>query len=82
VNRALVGLRRGKPVINWPAVLLVGFVVGAVVGAVGSATWWLLTGEFRFEALVFPIPMAVGYFIGEAVRIRYRMPADELTVLD
>jgi hypothetical protein len=82
MRRALVGTRGGKPVINWPVVVGLGLVVGAVTGAAGSLTWFLLTQEFSVAALVFPLPLAVGYFIGEAVRVRYFVPVAQLPVLD
>ncbi|MFO0965121.1 MAG: hypothetical protein U0793_05990 [Gemmataceae bacterium] len=81
-KRILVGTRNGKAVINWPTVLVIGLLVGLVVGAAGTATWFLLTGEFSLSALLFPIPLGLGYFVGEAIRTRLSTPASRLTPLD
>lgn len=81
-KRILVGTRDGKPVINWPTVLVIGLIVGLVVGACGTATWYLMTGEFSLPALIFPVPLALGYFVGEALRTRFWVPANRLTSLD
>lgn len=80
--RILVGTRGGKPVINWPTVLGVGLLVGLVAGAAGSGTWFLLTGEFSLSALILAVPLALGYFIGDAIRTRLWTPVEQLTPLD
>jgi hypothetical protein len=82
MKRILVGTRNGKPVINWPAVLVVAVVVGIAVGGACTATWFLLTGEFSLPALIFPMPLSVGYFVGHAIRTRLCVPAEQLTPLD
>lgn len=82
MKRILVGTRNGKPVINWPAVLVVALVVGIVVGAAWIATWYFLTQELRLPAMLFSVALSVGYFVGEAIRTRYTKPVERLTPLD
>src|SRR5205809_7934503 len=67
-KRVLVGTRRGKRVINWPVVFLLGLIVGVVSGASGAGTWFLLTKEFSLFAVVFPVFLAVGWLWGTAIR--------------
>lgn len=82
MQRVLVGKRDGKPVINWPVVVVIGLIVGIVAGAACTAAWFLLTGEFSWPALIFPVPLALGYFVGEAIRTRYCVPVERLTSLE
>jgi len=82
MRKVLVGIRKGKPVINWPAVLLVGLIGGMVAGAACAAAWFLLTREFSLPALVFPVALFVGYFVGEAIRTRFWVPPEQLTSLE
>jgi hypothetical protein len=55
---------------------------GAVAGTAAAGTWFLLTQEFSLPTLIFAVPLSLGYFIGEAVRTRYSVPAEQLTALD
>lgn len=80
--RTLVGTRNGQPVINWPTVIGVSLLVGLVAGATGTLTWFLLTGEFSLSALMLALPLALGYFIGDAIRTRLWTPVDQLQPLD
>lgn len=82
MKRMLVGTRQGKPVINWPAGLFIALVVGTVAGSSGAGMWFLLTQEFSWSALVLPLPLALGYFAGLAIRERCRVPAHQLAALD
>src|SRR4051812_42298748 len=67
-KRALVGRRNGKRVINWPAVLLLGVIVGVVSGAAGGATWFLLTKKFSLFAVLFPV-VPVGFWVSRFVSV-------------
>ncbi len=46
MTRDLVGIRHGKRVLNWPAIVLLGVVVGIVSGAAATVAWVALTSEF------------------------------------
>jgi hypothetical protein len=82
MRRVLVGKRNGKRVINWPSVLLVGLIVGLVSGASGAVTWFVLTGEFDLFAVVLPLFLFVGFFLGYAIRTGMSTPVEQLTDLD
>jgi hypothetical protein len=82
MRRVLVGKCGGKRVINWPGVLLAGLIVGLVSGASGGATWFLLTGEFDPFAIVLPVFLFVGFFLGNAIRTGMSTPLEQLTNLD
>jgi hypothetical protein len=81
MTRVLVGVRGGRRVINWRAVLLVGLVVGLVGGGAGAAMWFLLTKEFRVSTVLFAFALSVGWVAGTAVRDYFRLPPEQLTVL-
>jgi hypothetical protein len=81
-RRILVGARNGKAVINWPVVLALGLIVGIVAGAACAGVWFLLTREFSVPALIFPVAASLGFFAGEAIRIRLLVPVEQLTRLD
>ena len=81
-KRVLVGTRRGRRVVNWPVVLLLGVIVGVVSGASGAVTWFLLTREFSLFAVVFPVFLAVGWFWGTAIRKGFSVPIEQLPDLD
>jgi hypothetical protein len=78
MRRVLVGKRNDKRVINWPGVLQAGLIVGAVSGASGAATWYLLTGEFNPLAVLFPVAAALGWFLGTGIRTAVSTPVEQL----
>jgi hypothetical protein len=61
---------------------LVGLIVGLVSGAAGAATWFLLTGEFDLFAIVLPVFLFVGFFLGHAIRTGMSTPLEQLTDLE
>ena len=81
-KRVLVGTRNGKRVINWRVVFLLGLIVGIVSGASGAGTWFLLTKEFSFFAVVLPVFLSVGWFSGTAIRRGFLVPIEQLPSLD
>lgn len=82
MRRILVGTRGGVSVINWPAVLFTGFIVGVVAGLAATVTWYLLTAEFHAVTIPFAIALSVGWLAGESIRISRSKPSDQLSPLE
>jgi hypothetical protein len=58
---------------------LVGLIVGLVSGASGAAAWFLLTGDFDLLAMVLPVFLFVGFFLGHAFRTGMSTPLEQLS---
>jgi hypothetical protein len=82
MRRVLVGKRSGKRIFNWPGVFLAGLIVGMVGSASSAATWFLLTGEFAPLAVVVPVFLAIGFFVGTALCSYLATPLQRLPDLD
>lgn len=82
MTKVLVGIRDGKRVINWPAVLLVSLLVGLVGGGSGAVTWFLLTKELRVVTILFALALSIGWVGGMAIRDYYKLPHEQLRNLD
>jgi hypothetical protein len=80
-QRILVGRRNGKRVINWPVVVSLALLVGAVAGGSGAATWFLLTKEWSTFALLFPLFLSIGWFVGTAIPSGFSVPIEQLPSL-
>jgi hypothetical protein len=82
MKKELVGIRRGKRAINWPALLLLGLLVGLVSGCSAAATWFLLTKEFSLIAALLPVLFCVGLFLGIGSRKAFPVPPQQFPILD
>ncbi|HEV8606467.1 MAG TPA: hypothetical protein VGQ99_13925 [Tepidisphaeraceae bacterium] len=71
--RDLAIYRRGRFVSNWPAVLLMGLVVGAVAGLAYATVRWVLNGHFSFVSIVFAVFLSIGAFAGLSMRKCYML---------
>jgi hypothetical protein len=82
MHRAFVGTRSGKPVINWPVVLLTSLMVGVCSGLAGATIWFLLTREFHYSTILFTVALSVGLLVGESIRRVRSTPRQQLPPLD
>jgi hypothetical protein len=65
--------RSGRYVSNWPAVFLIGLIVGVVAGVGYAITRLLLGGEFRFVTILFAVFLSIGAFAGMSMRKCYKL---------
>jgi hypothetical protein len=82
MNRALLGLRLGKRVINWPTVFVLGLLAVLVSGCSAAATWFLLTGGFNLAATIAPVFVCVALYLGTGIRKALLVPSHQLPPLD
>ncbi|HEV8378623.1 MAG TPA: hypothetical protein VGP99_07215 [Tepidisphaeraceae bacterium] len=73
MRRELAVYRSGRYVSNWPAVFLIGLIVGVVAGLGYAITQFLLGGEFRFISILFAVFLSIGFFTGLSVRKCYML---------
>ena len=82
MNRELLGLRLGKRVVNWPAVLVLGVLAALVSGCSAAAMWFLLTGGFNLAATIAPVFVCVALYLGTEIRKSLLVPSHQLPPLD
>jgi hypothetical protein len=65
--------RSGRYVSNWPAVLVIGLIVGLVAGVGYATTRLLLGGGFSFISILFAVALSIGVFAALSIRKCYML---------
>ena len=68
--------RSGRYVCNWPAVFLIGLIVGLVAGLGYATTRFLLAGHFSFVSVLFAVALSIGTFTALGMRKCHMLQPD------
>ena len=73
MRRELAVYRSGRYVSNWPAVFLLGLIIGLVFGMLYAAIRYMMSGRFSFITILFAIALGIGFFAVLSLRKCYML---------
>ena len=76
MRRELAMYRSGRYVSNWPAVFLLGLIVGLIGGIPYAAIRYMISGQFRFITILFAVALGIAFFAAMSVRKCYMLQPD------